>query len=154
MNKRIIIISSVIFVLVLGLLYINFNNLIAGDKDGKTCNSTAGCTPKSSDIKADNDIRGGSEFAVYEFVTDKAYNDEMKSSLKSELLNVAGVKDVKFSKSCGYSKVTNVSISYASGETSEETLASFVKDKNYDCSGQNGNCPEKNTKSSKETRKI
>jgi hypothetical protein len=156
MKKKIIIISSVIVVLMAGLVYANYSNLFAGDKDGKTCTSSSGCTSKSHDVKADNEGNAGSEFAIYEFMTDKAASDEMKSTLKKELMNVSGIKDVKFGMSCSYSKVTQVTISYAAGETSEETLASFVKDKDYDCSkhegcGPNGNCPQKN---SKETRKI
>lgn len=156
MKKKIIIISSVIVVLMAGLVYANYSNLFAGDKDGKTCISSSGCTSKSNDVKADNDGNAGSEFATYEFITDKAGNDEMKTSLKQELMSVDGVKDVKFGMSCSYTKITRVTISYAAGETSEETLASFIKDKDYDCSmhqgcGPNGNCPQKNTK---ETRKI
>ena len=73
----------------------------------------------------------------------------MQSSLKSELMSVAGVKDVKFSSTCTVSKMTNVSIYYSASETSRETLASYVKDKGMDCSGcDKKDCPLKNKKTS------
>ena len=31
--------------------------------------------------------------------------------------------------------MTNVTIMYSAGETNEENIASFIKDKSFDCSG-------------------
>lgn len=138
MKKKIIVISSVILVMILGLLYANYSYLIAGDRDGKTCTSTSGCTSKSNDVKADNNINAGGELATYEFVTDKACCDDMKNTLQTELMGVAGVKEVKFGMSCTSSKITNVQVMYAAGETNDEALTSFLKEMNYDCVGQSG----------------
>lgn len=153
MKTKFISFASLILIFALGFLYVNHNYIEAGDRDGKKecvnksgCTNMSGCTQnKSSEIKA------GGEWSSYEFVTDKACCEEMKSSLKTELLGLAGVKDVKFSPTCSVSKMTNVSIYYAAGETSEETLASLVKDKGFDCSGKDcegKGCTPKNKKTS------
>ncbi len=140
MNKKAIVISSFIIVIAAILVYTSFNYLIAGNRDGKTCTQSS-CSQQTTETKA------GGDLSSYEFVTDKACSDEMKSSLKSELMGIEGVKDVKFGMSCNVSKMTQVSVMYSAGETSQETLASFLKDKNYDCSGsgceKNGNCTGK-----------
>jgi hypothetical protein len=138
MKKKIIIISSVMLVLILGLVYANYSNLIAGDRDGKSCTSTSGCTSKSNDVKADNEINAGNEFATYEFSTDQACCDDMKNTLKTNLLTVAGVKEVNFGMSCSYSKVSNVQVKYDSKETNEESITSYLKEMNYDCTGKSG----------------
>ena len=128
--KKVVTLTAFILVLTLGFIYLNQGKLSAGDKDGKK-----DCSSSCSDSK---DIKAGGEWSSYEFVTDKAVSDEMKSSLQSDLMGVAGVKEVKFSTSCSVSKMTKVIVYYAAGETSEENIASFVKDKSYDCSGHNG----------------
>jgi hypothetical protein len=74
----------------------------------------------------------------------------MKSSLQTELLTVAGIKEVKFGSSCSESKMTNVTVFYAAGETNAENIAAFLKDKNYDCSGKS--CTKDGVKSG-ETKK-
>ena len=124
--KKAVSLTAFILVLALGFLYMNQSYLIADDRDGnKDCSSS--CS-KSKDIKA------GGEWSSYEFVTDKACCDEMKTSLQKDLMGVAGVKEVKFSISCSVSKMTQVTVYYAAGETSEENLAAYLKDKSYDCS--------------------
>lgn len=143
MKRKFILLASLVLVFTLGFLYVNHNYLSANDRDGKNdCANYSGCTQhKTSEIKA------GGEWSSYEFTTDKASCNEMKSSLKTELMNLDGVKDVKFSSTCTVSKMTNVSIYYSAGETSQEKLASFVKDKGYDCSGcDKHECPMKNKK--------
>jgi hypothetical protein len=128
--KKVISLTAVILVLTFGFIYLNQGMLKSGQKDGdKNCSST--CS-KNKDIKA------GGEWSEYEFVTDKACSDEMKTSLQADLMNIAGVKEVKFGSSCSVSKMTMVRVYYSSGETSEENIASFVKDKSYDCQGHNG----------------
>jgi hypothetical protein len=135
MNKRIIPVAALVVVFALGFLYVNQNYLAAGDKDGKDCQNKSGCTSGNKDVKA------GGDFQSYEFITDKACCDEMKASLQKDLMNSAGVKEVKFGTTCTSSKMTQVSVYYAAGETSSETISSFIKDKNYDCSGSG--CTEK-----------
>ena len=128
--KKIVTLTAFVLVLALGFLYLNQSMLIADDRDGKKdCSSSCN---KSKDIKA------GGEWSSYEFVTDKACCDEMKTGLQNDLLGVAGVKEVKFGLTCGVSKMSQVTVYYAAGETSEENIAAFVKDKSYDCSGHSG----------------
>jgi hypothetical protein len=145
MKRKFILLASLVLVFTLGFIYVNHNYISANGRDGKnTCTNMTGCTQHKS-----NTIKAGGEWSSYEFVTDKACTDEMQSSLKTELMNVAGVKDVKFSSTCSYSKMTNVSIYYSAGETSEETLQSFIKDKGFDCSGsgcEGKGCTPKNKK--------
>lgn len=128
--KKTISITALILLVSLGLLYMNQGLLIADDRDGKKdCSSE--CT-QSKNIKTSGD------FSSYEFVTDKACCDEMKSELQSGLLGVAGVKEVKFGYSCGESKMTQVTVMFSAGETTEDNIASYIKDKKFDCEGHSG----------------
>lgn len=140
--KKIVSLTAFILVLALGFLYLNQGLLVADDRDGKKdCSSTSSsCTQKNKDVKA------GSEWSSYEFVTDKACCDEMKTSLQTDLLTVAGVKEVKFGSTCGSTKMSAVTVFYAAGETTEENIASYLKDKSYDCSGHSG-CEKDGVKS-------
>jgi hypothetical protein len=144
MKRKFILLASLVLVFTLGFIYVNHNYISANGRDGKnTCTNMTGCTQHKS-----NTIKAGGEWSSYEFTTDKACCEEMQSSLKSELMSAAGVKDVKFSQTCTVSKMTNVSIYYSASETNEETLASLIKDKGFDCSSgcDKKNCPEKNSK--------
>ena len=130
-SGKIISFSAVILVSAFAFLYLNQNLLIANDRDdcNKNCSSSYSCS---------KDIKAGGEFSSFEFITDKASSGDMKTELENDLRSVDGVKDVKFGSSCSYSKMTKVTVYYSAGETSEEIIASFVKDKSYDCSGHNG----------------
>ena len=147
MKRKFITFASLVLVFTLGFLYINHNYLAAGDRDGKKeCTSSSSCSKNKS-----NEIKAGGDWSSYEFVTDQACCDEMKTSLKTNLMNVAGVKDVKFGQTCNVSKMTGVSVYYAAGETTEETIASSIKGKDADCSGKSGcegktDCTPKNKK--------
>lgn len=134
MNKKIIPVAAMVVVFALGFLYVNQNYLTAGDKDGKDCLNKSGCT-------SGKEVKAGGDYQSFEFVTDQACCDEMKTSLQNDLMNSAGVKEVKFSSSCTVSKMTQVTVYFAAGETSSENIASFVKEKKYDCSG--AGCTEK-----------
>jgi hypothetical protein len=131
MNKKIIAVASIVVVFALGFLYLNQGYLIASDKDGNTCSSSCDDKGKNSGTSS---IKAGSDWSVYEFTTDKACCEQMKSDLQKDLGSVAGVKEVKFSQTCNVSKMTNVSVYYAAGETSEDAISSLVKNKSYDCS--------------------
>ncbi|HEY3251042.1 MAG TPA: hypothetical protein VGK25_07975 [Ignavibacteria bacterium] len=143
-EKKIISITALILILALGFLYLNQSRLIADDRDGKKS-----CTIDKSSCTEHKVIKAGGEWSSYEFVTDKACCEEMKTQLQTDLMSVAGVKEVKFGPSCSVSKMSQVTIYYAAGETSEETLAAYLKDKNYDCSGHSG-CDKDGTGSHKE----
>ncbi len=138
MKSKILIFTSLVLVLTFGFLYVNQTYLSSNDNNGKTRCTQSGCQHKmkDKDVKA-----GGNEWSKYEFVTDKACCDEMKSSMQKELMGVSGVKEVKFGSTCDVSKMTSVTIFYSSGETNETTLASYVKDKEFNCP-DNGNCPQ------------
>jgi hypothetical protein len=149
MKRKLILFTSLVLVLTVVFLYMNHNYLQAGDRDGKKeCTSSSSCSKNKS-----NEIKAGGEWSSYEFVTDQACCDEMKNTLKTDLMTVAGVKEVKFSSTCNVSKMTNVSVYYASEETNEEIIAASVKGKNADCNGKSGsgcegktNCAPKNKK--------
>jgi hypothetical protein len=139
-KNKIIPIAVLVVVFSLGFLYLNQNYLTANDKEGKTCAENSGCTDKSSCTKKSsserNNIKAGGEWNSYEFVTDKACCEEMKTDLQKELLGVAGVKEVKFSGTCNVSKMTQVTVYYSAGETSQDNIASYLKDKKFDCTGK------------------
>lgn len=142
MKTKFISFASLVMVFTLVFLYANHNNLSAGDRDKKKeCTSSSGCIKNKS-----NEIKAGGEWSTYEFLSDKAYDNETKSNLRNELMSAAGVKDVKFSHSCSVSNMTYVSVYYAAGETSEETLASLVKGKGFDCSGNGCDGTKKHNK--------
>jgi hypothetical protein len=140
MNKKILTAAALVVVFSLGFLYLNQGYLSANDKESKSCTNKSACDDKNKEVKAGGDLN------QYEFTTDKACCDEMKADLQNELTSVAGVKEVKFGKTCGASKMTHVTVYYAAGETSEDALAKFVKDKSYDCQGKTG-CDKEATKS-------
>lgn len=151
MRNRILVFTSLVLVLTVGFLYVNQNYLSANDKNGKkecTGHSCSKQNAKDKEIKA-----GGEEYSTYEFVTDKACCDEMKTSMEKELMGINGVKEVKFGQSCEVSKMTNVSIRYSAEETNVEKISSIIKDKEFNCP-DNGNCPHGkcNMKKSKETK--
>ncbi len=162
MNKKILGIAAIVVVFAMGFLYLNQGYLVASDKDGKTCDKDSkSCSKTSSENKTSCDdknknsgsseIKAGGEWNEYAFTTDQACCEQMKSDLQKELSSVAGVKEIKFSSTCNVSKMTQVTVYYSAGETSEEKLASFVKDKSYDCSGKSG-CDKDGVKSG-ETKK-
>ena len=140
MNRRIIPIAAIVVFFALGFLYLNQNYLIANDKDGTNCYKTScGSMNKETGTKA------GGEFSSYGFTTESACCDEMKTELSGSLMSIQGVKEVKFSTTCSVSKMTNVTVLYAAGETSEEIIAASVKEKSYDCSGKS--CDKEGMKS-------
>lgn len=144
MGKKIILLTALLLILALGFVYLNTNVLTAGGSDVKKS-----CSMNQSSCNEHKVIKAGGDWASYEFVTDKACCEEMKTELQTDLMGVAGVKEVKFGPSCSVSKMSQVTIYYAAGETSEETLAAYLKDKNYDCSGHSG-CDKDGTGSHKE----
>ena len=156
MNKKLLSISALVVIFAFGFLYLNQAYLVANDKTecSKTsCDKSAGTKSSSEKTGCDkskcgdnkSEIKAGGEYSSYSFTTDKACCEEMKADLEKNLLGVAGVKEVKFSLTCGVSKMTNVTIMYSAGETSEENIASFIKDKSFDCSGKS--CDKEGTKS-------
>jgi len=135
MKKKLILFSSAVVLLTFGFLYVNHSYLSAGSDDGKS-----GCTSSSSCVKY-GEIKAGGEFETYEFVTDKACCDEMKTSLKTGLMSISGVKDVKFGHGCSMSKMTRVSVNFAGGETNKETIEAYILNNKLDCPDTE-NCPK------------
>jgi hypothetical protein len=134
MKNKILIFTSIVLILALGFIVMNRNYVASDNKYVKgTCTNSAGCTKN-------HDVRAGGDVSTYEFVTDKACTDEERTAMQSALMNVTGVNDVKFGPSCSVSKMSNVTIYYSPDKTSSDNLASFVKDKQMDCSKM-GNCP-------------
>lgn len=167
MNKKFLGAAALVVIFAFGFLYLNQSYLIANDKDGKDCSKE--CTSSAGDKTGcdkskcgdNSNIKAGGEFSSYQFVTDKVTCEDSKADLQKNLLSIAGVKEVSFGSTCNVSKMTNVTIMYAAGETNEETLAASLKEKNMDCSGKTGcnkdgknsgdnskECPSKNKKSS------
>jgi len=183
MNKKIISVSALVVVFALGFFYLNQEYLVAytksgGDCDKTKCGETSGtkssadkkecdkssCDKSSCDKSSCDDkkgmIKAGGEFSSYEFVTDKVTCEDSKADLQKNILSIAGVKEVTFGSTCNVSKMTNVTIMYSAGETSEENIAASLKENNMDCSGKSGcnkdgknsgdvkkECPSKNKKS-------
>lgn len=182
MNKKIISAAALVVIFAFAFLYLNQSYLIANDKDGKDCSSS--CTDKTSGEKSGcdktaaiessgdktgcdksscgdkNNIKAGGEYSSYQFVTDKVTCEDSKADLQKNILSIAGVKEVSFGSTCNVSKMTSVTVMYAAGETSEETLSASLKEKDVDCSGKTGcnkegknsgdkskDCPSKNKKS-------
>src|SRR5260221_9983844 len=127
MNSKLVYLSSLVLILAFGFLYMNSGSLTASDFTKKKCCKDQSTSTSKKDVKA-----GGEQYSAFQFATDKASSDELKSNLQKELLGAAGVKDVKFSQTCTASKMTMVTIYYNSGETSEIQIASLVKDKSSD----------------------
>lgn len=159
MNKKLLSISALVVIFAFGFLYLNQAYLVAHDKtssgcDKTSCDKTAGNKSSSEKTNCDrsscgdnkSEIKAGGEYSSYQFVTDKACCEEMKADLQKNLLGVAGVKEVSFGSTCNVSKMTNVTVMYSAGETSEENIASFIKDKSFDCSGSKG-CDKEGMKS-------
>lgn len=164
MNKKIIAIAAIVVVFTFGFLYLNQSYLVAGGNGdcskectqqtaGKTgcdksnCDKSncdkQGCTEMSGNIKA------GGEFSEYSFVTDKVTCNQTKADLEKVLLSAAGVKEVSFGPTCNVSHMTSVKVMYSAGETSEEKLASYLKDNKIDCSSSSG-CNKDGMKSGSE----
>jgi len=188
MNKKFLGAAAIVVIFAFGFLYLNQSYLIANDKDGKDCSKEctqnagktgcdktaaietlgdkSGCDKSGCDKSkcGDDNIKAGGEYSSYQFVTDKVTCEDSKADLQKNILSIAGVKEVSFGSTCNVSKMTNVTIMYAAGETSEENIAASLKEKNMDCSGKSGcnkdgknsgdskdgykDCPSKNKKSS------
>ena len=124
MNKKLLSISALVVIFAFGFLYLNQSYLVAHDKDGtcdkecpqktagKTCDKSScdkmtgnmsGCD-KSSCGENKSEIKAGGEYSSYQFVTDKACCDEMKTELEKNLLGVAGVKEVNSVQPAMYQK--------------------------------------------------
>jgi len=130
MNKKIVYLSALVLIIAMGFLYANSERLTANNSSQKkNC-----CTDQTTSASNNKDIKsGGDQYSTYEFATDKACCQEMKTSLQKGLMGAAGVKDVKFSETCSASKMTMVTVTFAPGETNQDKLATFVKDNKFDC---------------------
>ena len=149
MKKKIFGWSLLVFVLTVSMVYLQYGNLSADDKnpDGKDCSSE--CTKKtdaglkSSGAEMDDDI----EYAVYEFTTEKVSCNGSKTSMESSVLGIAGVKKVEFGETCNTSHKTNVKVFYSAGETSEDNLKTELVNYNADNVEKKSGC----SKDSKES---
>lgn len=153
MKKKIIILASFIVVLIAGLLYVQSNNLIADDKNGKKdCSST--CTDKAktdnSSEKSSGSVNEASGFPVYEFVTDKIDCDGCKPGVSEKLMGISGVKEVVYGETCSVSKMTSVKVYYSDTETTPDVIAASVKEKGLECNSSK--CGDKNK--SGESKKL
>ncbi|MBV6479719.1 MAG: hypothetical protein HGGPFJEG_02511 [Ignavibacteria bacterium] len=166
MKKKIIILASFIVVLIAGILYVNSNNLIADDKNGKKdCSSkctdkasmdhssdqhsgkvTEKCTDKAdmnhSSENHSGSVTESSGFPVYEFVTDKIDCDGCKPGVSEKLMGISGVKEVAYGETCSVSKMTSVKVYYSDTETTPEIIAASIKDKGLECNSNK--CGDKN----------
>ncbi len=184
MNKKLLSISAIVIVFAFGFLYLNQAYLVAHDKGscdkectqktaGKTCDKSScdklagdksGCDKsncdKSSCGENKSQVKAGGEYSSYQFVTDKAGCEDSKAELQKNLLSVAGVKEVSFGSTCNVSKMTNVTVMYSAGETSEENIASYLKNRNLDCSGKGcdkegkNDCPGMKEKKSSDSKQL
>lgn len=147
MKKKIALFASIAVVLAAGLFYVQSNNLIADDKDGKkdcssSCTDKAGtssaeskssCTSKTMTESSAGDDK--TVYAKYEFTTDAIHCDDCKPGMTEKIKSISGVKEVEFSETCGVSKMTNVMIYFDETQTNTEAVAASVKEQKL-----NGNC--------------
>ncbi len=147
MKKKIALIGSIALVLAVGLFYVQSNNLIADDKDGKkdcssSCTEKTGsassetkssCTDKTMQSSSGSDDKSG--YAVYEFTTDAIDCDGCKPGMTEKIKTIGGVKDVEYGQTCSVSKQTNVKVYFNESETTSEVVAASVKEQKL-----NGNC--------------
>lgn len=156
MNKKLLSVSALVVIFAFGFLYLNQAYLVAHDKtssgcDKSSCDKTAGIKSSSNKTNCDksscdkssceenkSQIKAGGEYSSYQFVTDKVTCEDTKADLQKNILGIAGVKEVSFGSTCNISKMTSVTVMYSAGETSEENIASVLKEKNMDCSGNSG----------------
>ena len=161
MKKKIIVISSLVVVLAIGILYSMNNRLIADDKDGKK-DCTSSCTKNTGTSSSTENHSGcdskkmsganteaSGNFAVYEFTTDKIHCDACKPGMTDKLMGVSGVKEVNFSETCNVSKMTNVKVFYSDKDTNPELISAAVKENKLDCDmskcGDGSKCTGKNS---------
>ena len=149
MKKKIILISSVIVILVAGLLYVQSNNLIADDKNGKKdCSSK--CTDKATTDNTSGSVNEASGYPVYEFVTDKIDCDGCKPGVSEKLMGISGVKEIAYGETCSVSKMTSVKVYYSDTETTPEVIAASIKEKGLECNSNK--CGDKNK--TEESKKL
>lgn len=147
MKKKIALFGTIAMVLAVGLFYVQSNNLIADDKDGKkdcssTCTEKTGsassetkssCTSKTTTSTSTGDDKAG--YAVYEFTTDAIDCDGCKPGMTEKIKTIGGVKEVEFGQTCSVSKQTNVRVYFNESETTSDVVAASVKEQKL-----NGNC--------------
>ncbi len=147
MKKKIVLFGSFALILAVGLFYVQSNNLIADDKDGKkdcsssctektgtsSAESKSSCTSKSMTQTSSGDDK--SQYAVYVFTTDAIHCDDCKPGMTEKIKTIGGVKEVDYSETCGVSKMTNVKVYYSDSETSPDLIAASVKEQKLE-----GNC--------------
>jgi hypothetical protein len=157
MKKKIALFSSIALVIAVGLFYVQSNNLIADDKDGKkdcssSCTEKTGsassetkssCTGKTMTSTSAGDDKTG--YAVYEFTTDAIHCDDCKPGMTEKIKSIGGVKEVEFGQTCSVSKQTNVKVYFNESETSTDAVAASVKEQKL-----NGNCEDGSKCNSKE----
>jgi hypothetical protein len=134
MKNKIIIISSLLLLLTFGFLYIN--KYYTSNNKGTLKHS---CAMGNST----QNMNAEQQWPSYEFITDKACCDEMRSSMQKELMGLTGVKEVKFSPSCSVSKMTKVAVYFSGDATNADKIASYLKDKNLICSDPEKCTPDK-----------
>ncbi|HMS64240.1 MAG TPA: hypothetical protein PKD83_03195 [Ignavibacteria bacterium] len=162
MKKKIIVISSLVVILALGIMYSMNNNLIADDKDGtnskdcsSSCTKTTGTGSSTESKKScesgsmtSSGTEANTEFAVFEFTTDKIDCDGCKPGMTNKLMGVSGVKEVSYGETCKVSKMTNVKVFYSDKDTTPEIISASVKEKGLECSqskcGDGSKCTGKN----------
>ena len=133
MKKKIFGWSLLVFVLTVSMVYLQYGNLSADDKNpdckkdySSECTKKTDANLKSSGAELDDDT----EYAVYEFTTEKVSCNGSKTSMETSVMGIAGVKKVEFGETCNTSHKTNVKVFYSAGETSEDNLKTELV--NYD----------------------
>ncbi|HQY20528.1 MAG TPA: hypothetical protein PK294_12585 [Ignavibacteria bacterium] len=146
MKKKLFLIASLVVIVALSIFYVQNNNLIADDKEGKdcssTCTKTAGTSESKSDCSSKTSSSGVSDddnagYAVYEFNTDKITCDACKTGMTSDLKQISGVKNIVYGETCNVSKTTGVKVYFSAEETNPEIISASVKEK-----GLSGNCED------------
>lgn len=151
MKKKAFIFLSLTLFLALSFIYIQSNNLIAGDDPTGKKDCSSKCT-KDQNSSSGTEANMSDGLSVYEFTTDKVSCEGTKGELKSSLLKVSGVKEVEFSETCNVSNQTKVKLLYSAGETSEDNIKTSVSEYGSGCTEKigtekkEGSCTKKSDK--------
>lgn len=152
MKKKAFIFASLVFVLALSFVYLQYGNLSADDNPTGKKDCSSECTKSKDNTSASNTEEMSDDLSVYEFTTDKVSCEGSKGDMKSSLLKVSGVKNVEFGETCNVSHQTKVKLFYSAGETSVENIESSLTEYGVECSSKTGSktgsC-DKNKKTSK-----
>ena len=142
MKKKAFIFLSLTLFLALSFIYIQSNNLIAGDDPVGKKDCSSKCT-KDQNSSSGTESNMSDGLSVYEFTTQRVSCEGTKGEMKSSLLKVSGVKEVEFGETCNVSNQTKVKLLYSAGENSLDNIRTSIFEYEAHCDGTTGSSEKK-----------